>query len=284
MSRLDRVTFFSERDLAGWSMLEKAAKLLDQEHDFTQMALNDLLEFHHIHQYFEAKQFPDQCTPEQKTIYLQTVKVALEATRNYLLKIIPDTFVSEANGLEYTNRENFWILLQYFELYKKVDSDHFLAALAGNALNVRYILTLRQLVQHYNHELRSYLLSLEDCAELILSHFEEKQTEPSNYVFPKSLTDADKHQIIAAYLETAEPNLNYVELAKNSKHLKLPVKLLLQAKQTAERIKKMKFLPVGTPQKSPFGPHSTRHSSNPPSFKIRRVKPAFVMAAFTSIP
>ncbi|MFI5139735.1 MAG: hypothetical protein ACHQIM_18075, partial [Sphingobacteriales bacterium] len=237
MSRLTRVTFFSKHDMTCWTMLEKAETRLEQEYDFSKMDLNSLLEFHHIHQYFENDLFLDKWTPEQKAAYAQKVKTALAQIRVYISNIIPGQLFEELAQLEFDNRENFWELLQYFELYKKLDASLFSKALKAHPLHIRYVLSLKQLVQHYNSELRAFLLTCDESAELLLSHYEEKQIEPSKYIFPKNLTDADKHAIILAYLESPEPNLNYVELVRNSKNLKLPPKILLKAKQISDNIK-----------------------------------------------
>ena len=237
MARLNRVTFFSKRDLAGRPMLEQAKELLEIPHDFQVMELNDLLEFHHIHQYFENGMFPDGSSDKEKGRYLQIVKEALSMIRIKMLEIVPDRLIQVLNDLEYVNRENFWMVFQYFEVYKKVDKDLFRDALTTNTLNIRYVLTLKQLVHHFNTEIRTFLFTYDSSAELILSHYEEKLDEPSNYIFPKSLSDADKYAIISEYLDAPEPNLNYVDLVIKSKHLKIPPKIVLKAKQAAARIK-----------------------------------------------
>jgi hypothetical protein len=67
MSRRDRVTFFSKRDAMRTTMLEKAEVLLQKEYNFAKMTLNDLLEFHHVQEYFENDLFLDSWTPEPKS-------------------------------------------------------------------------------------------------------------------------------------------------------------------------------------------------------------------------
>jgi hypothetical protein len=84
-------------------------------------------------------------------------------------------------------------------------------------------------------------MTCEESAELLLTHYEQKNMEPSNYHFPKSLTDEDKQTIIVAYLDSEEPNLNYVELIRNSRNLKLTPKIFLKAKQVADNIKNEVF-------------------------------------------
>ncbi|QQL50272.1 hypothetical protein [Mucilaginibacter ginkgonis] len=237
MTLLDRVIFFSKEDLAGTPMLEKAEKLLEKKHDFGQLDLNALLEFHHIHQYFENDKYLDSWTSSQRAAYAAILKNAMTAIRNYMRNMIPAKVMEEAALLEYNNQENFWELIRYFELYKSIDDALFFAILNAHPHHIRYILPLKQIVQHYNLTLRSFLMTSEESAELLLAHYEQKNTTPSNYHFPKSLTDTDKQTIITSYLKSDDPNLNYIELVRNSKNLKLPPKILLKAKQAANKIK-----------------------------------------------
>ncbi len=117
--------------------------------------------------------------------------------------MIPAKVMEEAALLEYNNQENFSELIRYFELYKSIDDALFLAILNAHPHHIRYILLLKQIVQHYNLTLRSFLMTGEESAELLLSHYEQKNTPPSNYHFPKSLIDTDKQTIITASKLTA---------------------------------------------------------------------------------
>ncbi|WP_207427079.1 hypothetical protein [Pedobacter sp. SYSU D00535] len=108
--------------------------------------------------------------------------------------------------------------------------------------HIRYVLKFKPIVEHYNSEIRLFLLSYSESAELLLSQFEEKRlSDADQYIFPKSLSDVDKHLIITSYIDSLEPNLNYIELVKNSKHLKLPPKILLKAKQKAKALQEKYF-------------------------------------------
>lgn len=242
MSRIDRVVFFSKHDGAASYMLEKAEKLLDTIPDFTCMGINSLLEFHHIHKYFENGLFLNRWTAEQKNGYQETVKSVLAEIRSYFLKLSPEQLVPIVAELEFDNRENFWELFRLYETYKRTDPNILSEILAIHPHHIRCVLTFRQLVDYYNNQIRSFLLTYQESAELLLSHYEESNDrEPSNYIFPKSLTERDKHEIINAYLDTEEPNLNYVQLAENSKQLKLSPKMLLKAKQKAKSIQEQHF-------------------------------------------
>ncbi|WEA01816.1 hypothetical protein [Mucilaginibacter sp. SJ] len=240
MKGLNRVVFFSKQDLMGHTMLQKAERLLESDLDLKILDLNSLLEFHHIQEYFESGLFLHSWSAEQKSKYSSIVKTAIAQLRVYFFQLAPDRFKEEIANLEYDNRENFWVLFRYFELYKKIDRDIFVQLLGIFPNHIRYILPLKQIVDHYNHEIRTFLMDYEESAELLLSHYEQKHDhEPNNYNFPKSLTDADKVDIIDAYLDSADSNLNYIELAKHAKYLKLPPKTILKAHNKADDIKEL---------------------------------------------
>jgi len=242
MSRLEKVVFFSIHDAAGSHMLEKAEKVLDALPEFSTMDINSLLEFHHIHKYFENGLYLNRWTSEQKRTYLETVKLALNETKRYFLNLEPGQVAKVLGELDFENVENFWELFRLYETHKRIDRNVFSDVLSRYSHNIRYILRLKQIVDYYNNEIRLFLLNYKDAAELLLSHFEENHdNQYKDYIFPKSLSEQDKHNIITAYLDTDETNLNYVQLAINSKHLKLTPKILLKAKQKAEALEEHYF-------------------------------------------
>jgi len=242
MNRIERVVFFSKHDGAGNYMLEKAEKLLNTKPGFSGLDINSLLEFHHIHQYFENGLFLNRWTADQKNAYQETVKLALVEIRRYFLQLNQEHLAKIVEELEFDNRKNFWELFRLYETYKRTDRNILSETLRAHPHHIRYILNFKQLVDYFNNEIRSFLLTYEGTAELLLSHYEENNhPQQSAYIFPQRLTDQDKHNIIEAYLDTEEPNLNYVNLAINSKQLKLSPKILLKAKKKAKSLEEQYF-------------------------------------------
>ncbi|QEM06327.1 hypothetical protein DIU31_023425 [Mucilaginibacter rubeus] len=236
MNRLERVIFFSKRDLMAPHMLGNAEKLLDRTLDFGGLDLNDLIEFHHIQRYFEIEMFLTHWSVEQIEGYKAKVGQAMAAIRLFLYNLSDEEMVQEVGKLEFDNRESFWLVFRYFQLQKKVDRSVFEKILSTYPHHIRQILSLQGLVDHYNHEIRFFLFNYEDAAELLLSHYEQKRDgDQSNYHFPKSLTDTDKEIIITNYIESEDPNLNFIDLARNARQLKLSPKVRLGAKRISER-------------------------------------------------
>jgi len=223
--------------MMGPHMLGKSEKLLEGSPDFSGLDLNALLEFHHINQYFEHGLYLSHWTENQILVYKQVIKNALAAMSKFFLGLAPEDLITQIGELEFDNRENFWQLFRYFELHKKHDRQVFIDILSAFPRHIRDILPLAQLVQYYNSEIRAFLLIYDDSGELLLGQYEQKKTdEQSDYHFPKSLSNTDKESIIEAYLDTEEPNLNFVDLALNARTIKLSPKVRLKAKQTSSGI------------------------------------------------
>lgn len=240
--RSDRVVFFSKEDLAWTNMLENAEGLLNNLPDFSALDLNSLLEFYHIKQYFDNGIFLLRWSSEQKATYLTIVKTAFNEIKEYFLKLDAISFRKEVQALNFINGSNFWHLFAYFETFKRIDREIFFEVLTSFPIHIRNILKYKQVVGYYNSEIREFLLTYPESAELLLSHYEEQHTgAKSDYTFPKSLSDADIHLIITAYLDSKDPNPNYIELARNSKYLKLTPKILLKAKRIASDVRDKLF-------------------------------------------
>lgn len=267
MNRIERVIFFSERDMMGPHMLSKAQKLLEGFTHFESMDLNSLLEFHHISQYFEHGLYLIHWTEDQIRGYKQVVDSAFAAMRHFFLKLASEDLIQQIRQLEFDNRTNFWYLFGYFEVYKKHNRQVFVEVLSAFPAHIRNILPLEQLVKHYNVEIRAFLMTYEDSAELLLAHYEQKHTdEPSTYYFPKSLSEADKESIIEAYLDAAEPNLNFVDLARNARMIKLSPKVRLKAKQVSASIEG-KFLTEANSYRIGIGASLARDQVDPVIFE-----------------
>lgn len=238
MSRPDRIEFFSKYDMMIPYMLEKAERLLEQDHDFSVMNLNDLLEFHHVHQHFEGGFYLVRWSADVRLRYEDKVKEAIQAIRIFLFGLSPADFSRVIGELEFSNYSNFWKLFQYFEIYKRVDKTQFAELLNNHPRHIRYILSIEKLVQFYSTEVRMFLLSAEESAEILLNYYEQKHIgKAPDWYFPQKLTDTDKEAIINAYLDSDEPNLNIVELVRHARQLKISSRTRLKAKQLAETMK-----------------------------------------------
>ena len=140
------------------------------------------------------------------------------------------------NDLEYRYKNNFWELINKLSIYKNISHSTFSDILENFSSQINYILPQKNIVQKFNKVTTDFLLSYKNSAEILLSQFEEKKSDKKSpkFYFPKSLSLSDKENIISAYLDREDSNLNYVRLAQKSKdsnELKLSDKTKYKAKK-----------------------------------------------------
>lgn len=232
--KLRRVVFHSKEDLSFAQYLREAEKLLDSTNVENKLDINDILEYYNIKLYFDNGLFLDEWDKKKQNSYKEIVELVLDKNKVFWFNIGNNSTSSIIKDLEFRYRESFWKLFSYYQVYKRIDKEEFKNILNKFQHHIRYILENKKLVNHYNNEIRSFLLIYENSAELILSRTEKVDiARKSNFNFPKSLTEKDKEDIIVKYLQLEEPNLNYINLVKMSKDsdLKLSTKTRLLAKR-----------------------------------------------------
>lgn len=206
--------------------------------------LNELLEFYHIKLYFDNGLFLTSWSDKETDHYLDLVGKAWELVRKFWSTIHSGNVLDHIENLELSYRESFWKLLNLVQVYKKIDKSVFGSLLSRFPRQIEYILPFKHIVQHFDSEIRSFLIRHEEAAELLLSKTEKSILPASPYTFPKSLTSGDIENIMLQYLASEIANLNYVRLIEHSKDsdLQLSVKTRLAAKKKSAELNDQVFV------------------------------------------
>ena len=240
-SNRHRIKFYSPEDMSGGYHLRKAEKILDDFKTSTDFSLLDLIEFFNIKLYFDNNLFLTTWDDTIKNNYLNKVQIVCNQLKTRILKISDETLEKELLSLDYNYFDNFWNLLNNLNSLKEISESVFSGILEKYPLQIRYILKEKKVVEKYDKSIRSFLITYNESAEIILSSIEEKDyfvSKEKNH-FPKSLSVADKEAIIYSYLDSEEPNLNYVRLIENSRdtnEFKLNPKIRLKAKKKSKEL------------------------------------------------
>jgi len=237
----DRIKFYSKYDGAGFSYLEKAKEILicfDEKNVYT---INDLIEFYQIKLYIDNEVFLAIWTLEEIENYKSISKKMWTVIVRFWQKINGSNIIELFESLEcWTVQDSFWELMENVSAYKQISNEAFATLITTCNVNVRDILYREKIVKCFTKELRDFLLLHEETAELLLSQYVEKHDREWQYLyFPKSLSLKDKEDIISRYLDTENPNLNYVSLVLNAKkleHLEVSVKTRRKAKIVEDRL------------------------------------------------
>lgn len=238
---INRVVFHSKEDMATSHNLIKAEKLLNSFNSEQISTINDLLELYNIQLYFENDLFLTRWSEIDKKKYFKILDENWSSLKERLLKINDQNIIQILNELEFNYKSNFWDLINKLYVFKNLSKSKFGSILNDFAYHINYILPQKNIVQKFDKEIKNFLMSYQKSAEILLSKFEEKKSDRNTpkYYFPKSLSIDNKENIMNAYLENKEANLNYIRLiekSKDSNDLKLSDKTRYKAKKKSEEL------------------------------------------------
>ena len=118
---------------------------------------------------------------------------------------------------------------------KRISKSNFSSILSNESHLIHEILKHKALVSHYGAEIKSFLLTYSQSAEILLSIYEvEDDFRRIQKFIPKSLTIEDKENIVSSYLDSKDVNLNYIGLIQNIRNrndFKISDKTRLKAKR-----------------------------------------------------
>lgn len=266
-----RIKFYSREDASWEHQLSIAEVLLNNFKTNSDFCLIDLIEFYNIKLYFDNNLFLTTWDENQITIFKERVESAYNHLKVRILKISDESLEHDLTILDYDYYENYWSLLNNLNSLKKISDSTLSKVLAKYPEQILYILKEKKVVSNYESTIRSFLLTYPESAEILLSSIEEIDNfgrKRKNH-FPKSLNLADKEAIINSYLDSAEPNLNYVRLIEKSRdtsEFKLSPKTRLKARKKSQELND-KVLQNGYTWNTSVGVSFSKDQKEPFKFK-----------------
>ncbi|UFH54699.1 hypothetical protein [Spirosoma sp. KNUC1025] len=239
------VVFYSKEDEATNYSLQNAEILLRNKELTDKLGVNDLLELYNIKLYFDNDLFLPSWDEATKSSFKTTIEKAWTIIKQFWLSITSETIPDYVDSLNGNYKESFWDLVNFLQVYKRIDKRVFGTLLEKHPYHIYYILNLKQIVNHFGQEVRSFLVGYHKSAEILLSQLEIKHTHnPPKYHFPACLSIKDKEEIISNYIDQDNPNLNYIrviEHSKDSDSFKLSPKVRLSAKKKSAILNEQLF-------------------------------------------
>jgi len=266
VKKRSRVVFYSKIDIAAVSNLEKAEALLKHFCPQNSHDINDILEIYHIKQYFDHGLFLLKWKEKELYYYKTLAEESWAIMKLRLLEIDNSnigTYLDKV-GSEYMC--SFWSLIEMMNIYKKIEKNNFSKILDKYDRYLYYILYCPNIVNYFNSQIKVFLLRYRNTAEMLLGTYEQKGRSSGHILhFPKSLTLSDKEEIMSSYVDSPEPNLNYLRLitaSRDSANLKISPKIRLKAKRKAAELNN-KILEKGYTWTNGVGIGIVQHQEEP---------------------
>lgn len=228
----NRIQYFSTYDMSISYYLQNAEEIIARYHDgWRPDEVNDVIELYNIWLFIENGIYMKSWTEDT----LQEIKSYKEVIIPFFSDLNNNTWVETYKKIDFEYRHYFWEIIDRFNIKSFIDLETLRKALCDNSYDLRYFLQRERLVKKYDKMLAQLLKENEHTAEWLLSEFveDDKFGSKEHIYFPSSLSLSDRENIISAYLDLPEPNLNYVRLvlvAKKDANLKLSDDVVLKAK------------------------------------------------------
>ncbi len=232
---LNRVEFYSKEDMAGGYQLTKGEHILRNETQSNYTDINDILELYNIKQYLDNELYLNSWTQEDIANFKQKATDYGKLIGQFISNINDNNVIELYETLLRGYVDSFWELVNNQSVFKRISKANFGTILSKEPHLIRIILTQKSLVDYYDTEIKNFLLTYSQSAEILLSIYAVKEDLRKNQkIVPKSLTLQDKESIISNYLDLNDVNLNYIELIQNVRNrsdFKISDKTRLKAKR-----------------------------------------------------
>ncbi|WP_299989335.1 hypothetical protein [uncultured Pontibacter sp.] len=235
----DKVVFHSKEDLAGVYNLSKGEAILRSEFKKIPDDINKILELYNIKLFIDNEVYLRSWSEGEINAFKQKVLEYGKSIGQFMSKIDDNNVLTYHKELVSGYIESFWRLVNDQKIYKKVSPSKIEEILAQEPHQIRVILKHKGLVEHYNNVLRDFLLTYQQSASILLTIYEiKKDLNHVDLFLPKSLSTADKENIISEYIDSENCNINYLQIIQNSKktnEFRISDKIRLKAKRRHQK-------------------------------------------------
>lgn len=232
---LNKVVFHSKEDMAGGYNLQKGEHILRADTKSNYIDINEVLELYNIKKYIDNDLYLRNWTQDDITNFKQKATEFGKTIGRFFATIDDNNVVSEYEKTLRNYVHSFWEIVNNQSIFKRISKTNFSNILTNEPHLIHEILIHKGIVDHYDTEIKNFLLTYSQSAEILLSIYEVKDDFGKNQKYlPKSLTVEEKESILSNYLDSANVNYNYIGLIQNARNrsdFKVSDKTRLKAKR-----------------------------------------------------
>ena len=237
----DRVCYLSKDDLFVGHYIEMAGKRIQEvSGEGVPTDLEGIIELWHIKRIFEEGYRLQKWTDAEYEKLKSSTNGYNAIIANFFNGLNPTKIKSEFELLEWTYKKTFWEIIEAYELYRLIEPETLREIVSKNNNYLREVLKCKGIVEKFKKVIREVLLNNVNSAHIILDKYVAKQDlhRDVEMHLPSNLTIEDKEQILINYLQSDDPNVNYVRLIIQIKDDKNNIKISPKTRLLAERLEK----------------------------------------------
>ena len=232
---LNKVVFYLKEDMAGGHHLQKGEHILRADTKSNYTDINEILELYNIKKYLDNELYLNSWAQDDIKKFKQKAVEYGRVIGKFMATLDDNNFLLLYGNTFRNYIHSFWELVNNQIIFKRISKSNFSGILANEPHVIHEILTHKNLVDYYDSEIKNFLLTYFQSAEILLSVYEVKDDfQKSQKFLPKSLTVEDKENILSNYLDSNDVNYNYIGLIQNIRNrndFKVSDKTRLKAKR-----------------------------------------------------
>ena len=240
----DRIYFFSPSDLSIGYYLEKVENVIERYKKTPPKTLEDVLEMYHIKLLIASgcrlKNWKDEKYAQLK----QAIEGYSSIIASFFNQLSSEEIILHFPTLSWEYKQSFWDVIEQFNLLKVISPETLTQLIDDKIPYLKQVLHCERIVKRHSSWIRAFLLNHEEAATLLLDQYVAVREYPHDrdIYFPAILSLEDKEKMINHYLDSSEPNLNFVKLIcqiKNEKEqntLVLSPKTRVKAERLSEKL------------------------------------------------
>ena len=218
----DRVLYFKPPDLLYGTNLEKIETIIIPE--LQSVSINDAIEFYNINKYFKEGARRKTWSEDQNNQYNEKSKKLFELTCRFFSLLDNTNIIDQYSFVDDDYIRDFWILFDFFKLYKKISPDIFSCLILSDNISPEDLFSHREIVNKYGTVLRKYILDNLFCIRILLYVYEQDYNDNEKLYLPDELTGNDICCFIEKYINNEEVNANVLASIENMRNTsKFPI-------------------------------------------------------------
>ena len=233
--------FYGHPDLSGVNKSERCKKIFeDVENWETYSNANQIIELYNLNKLINLGQKPVLWTDELYALNKERSKRICGIICKFFSGLTLEQLKAVYNEIDVLYIADFWDIFCKTKIYLKYSEDEFQEFLFASKVNLGLLLKKKYLIEKFGIAVRNYIMSNSMHAETLVTEFLQKHQEDwGPLYFPKELSTENKQELIKAYIDSPDPNPNYLSLIAQEDN---PNELKLDSKTKFDAYKKKKEL------------------------------------------
>lgn len=215
--------FYSKSDMSLGSNLEKAEYFIENIYNSNNTSIeNDInyyLEMYNVELLINANIKLTSWSDEHYNYLKEKTKNFKKIIYSYFHLIDCNDILTLYKSIEQIYLEDFWTLISKSSIYKNIPYSSFELLLNYNKFSINYIIKHKNVVDYFQNEIKSYMISnpttstkiLIDYYLLVNNNIKDNIYLPSNFLLEEKL------DILIKYINSDNPNPNYLDSIINAK-------------------------------------------------------------------